>query len=363
MDTNGNPQVFTSTLQPNTPDPVNQPMPGPGQLDFQIPPWEMAQRQQLIQRIATRPMVTATPEQIRARKAVNDLDTQFGQLMMLTGDAGAQELGGSVLKQAMAMRTPQITERGMASPMTGEFTYDPDYLNRQDQATLASLDQHISNQYENYQRDLRDQRFRADENQRNRDARKTDAEIIAGNTPQAVIGPNGQPIFVSRPNAIGKMPVPQGGSGNKTPAEIQRMQMGFQSLKSTLDQYEEALKTYDPRDPNALSDPAMRAKLNGLDARLTFTGKEAASLGALTGGDFSLWHSLLTSPVSLQAFSYGREGLLQQIQQARAWIAAQEEAARAVGYNPGTPANQGVDMSHLTPSAIPNAVAASGPRR
>lgn len=42
-------------------------------------------------------------------------------------------------KQAIAGRTPTITERGTADPLTGEFTYNPGYQSERDEAQLAAL--------------------------------------------------------------------------------------------------------------------------------------------------------------------------------------------------------------------------------
>jgi hypothetical protein len=92
-----------------------------------------------------------TPEQASKRRAQNDLDTQFGMLMQLTGNEAAGGIGASVLKKALAARTPQITEKGWANPETGEFTYDPDYLQRQDEEDRQRILSHIASARTNKQ--------------------------------------------------------------------------------------------------------------------------------------------------------------------------------------------------------------------
>lgn len=80
-----------------------------------------------------------TPEQIEQRRAQNVYEHDYGLLGQLSGDETLGQIGGTYLKRALAAREPKITERGTVNPLTGEFTYDPDYLRRLDEDRLGRL--------------------------------------------------------------------------------------------------------------------------------------------------------------------------------------------------------------------------------
>jgi hypothetical protein len=80
-----------------------------------------------------------TPEQVQQRRDANEREYQMGLLGALSGDSGMGEVGGLVLKNALAQRQPKVTERGVSDPISGEFTYDPDYLNERHQQQLLEL--------------------------------------------------------------------------------------------------------------------------------------------------------------------------------------------------------------------------------
>lgn len=82
-----------------------------------------------------------TPEQIAERRAQNDREYQLGLLGSLSSDEGLKNVGGQVFKQALAARQPKISERGVADPITGQFSYDPDFLRQRDEAALSGLEQ------------------------------------------------------------------------------------------------------------------------------------------------------------------------------------------------------------------------------
>lgn len=334
MDAQGNPQVFTQTLQPNPPQ--QQPtLIDPELIDQQ-------QRQQLMARIASRGQQVTDPEEVRRNKARNSLDMDFGRLMMLTGDPGAQQLGGSVLKQAMAMQQPQVTERGTYDPMSGQFTYNPEYLNERDTATLQQIDNRISAREEARRAAAQERTFRSEENRLNREAAAERARIMAG------------------------------AQGAKLPNNTAQAVTSFGVMDKVLTQIEGELKNFDPRNPNDQMDTGKRARIDSLVSQYRLEAKNAAELGALAGPDLGLIDEMLAPISSAKGILLGREGLLQQIKTTRQW--GKERMGQISRMYPG--ANMGtaaptlapdaleVDASDLTPTnALPQAVAASGARR
>lgn len=81
-----------------------------------------------------------SPEEIAQRRATNQRQYQLGILGQLTGDEGLANVGGMVFRQALAQRTPTISERGTADPLSGEFTYNPQYLREREEAGLSGLE-------------------------------------------------------------------------------------------------------------------------------------------------------------------------------------------------------------------------------
>jgi hypothetical protein len=124
--------LFEQTLGP-TPDPQ-----GGGRPAF-VDPYE-AQREALRQKLAQQQAPMYTPEQVAQRRQQNDDQYALGLLGQLSGNKEAGGIGGQVLKQAMDARTQRITERGTADPITGAFTYSPDFLRARDEQSLAGLD-------------------------------------------------------------------------------------------------------------------------------------------------------------------------------------------------------------------------------
>jgi hypothetical protein len=81
-----------------------------------------------------------------------------------------------------------------------------------------------------------------------------------------------------------------------TPKQLET-QRGFMDLNSSLDTYENALKTYDFRGKSAL-DPAARAALEGAYTDLQMKLKTLYELGAPQAGDLKLLEQSLSNPVS-----------------------------------------------------------------
>lgn len=80
-----------------------------------------------------------TPEQIQQRRTMNEADTQFGMLGMLSGQPGMSEAGGMLFKNALAQAQPRVTEHGVADGISGEFSYNPGYLDEKTRNKLDNL--------------------------------------------------------------------------------------------------------------------------------------------------------------------------------------------------------------------------------
>ena len=82
-----------------------------------------------------------TPEEQQQRVAENKRMQMLGILGQLSGDQGASEAGGLVLKNALAARQPHLTDKGIGDPLTGKFSYNSAYRQERDQGELDKLDQ------------------------------------------------------------------------------------------------------------------------------------------------------------------------------------------------------------------------------
>ncbi|GAB3773743.1 hypothetical protein GCM10028796_46680 [Ramlibacter monticola] len=80
-----------------------------------------------------------TPKQVTQRRDANQREYEMGLLGVLSGHDDFKEAGGLVLKNALAMRQPKITEKGSADQITGEFSYDPDYLRQQQLTRIDAI--------------------------------------------------------------------------------------------------------------------------------------------------------------------------------------------------------------------------------
>lgn len=142
----------------------------------------------------------------------------------------------------------------------------------------------------------------------------------------AIKGPNGVPIYVPRSQAVGQEPAPSSQS-RPPPAEVMRMNIAIGAANKALDNYANILREFDPRSWDQLS-PTQRAKIESAVSGLQLEWKEAAALGALTGPDLEIMERTLVSPSSMKGAYYGREGLGQQIEQARGYFNRRQESIR-----------------------------------
>lgn len=94
---------------------------------FELALAELAKRQQ-----PAPPMFA--PEQIQARVGTNNSQVDLGLLGSMAPDRAIGNVGGSVLKQALAARDPIRSVRGVTNPLTGETALDPAYTDSQEEA-------------------------------------------------------------------------------------------------------------------------------------------------------------------------------------------------------------------------------------
>lgn len=84
---------------------------------------------------------TYSPEEQAQRVAQNQREYGLGMLGVISGDQGLGNVGGQVLRQAIAARQPRVTERGTVDPLRGTFNYSPDFLQQQEEGKLGQLEQ------------------------------------------------------------------------------------------------------------------------------------------------------------------------------------------------------------------------------
>lgn len=191
-----------------------------------------------------------TPEQIAQRRAENQRQYELGLLGQLSGDEGLQAVGGQVLRQALAGRQQRVGERGTTDPITGAFTYSPEFLQAQKEQQLAGLQQRSAAAQGQFQENRQRALERALEaQQRAEDRRALIAAGAAGREPAppvAIVGPDGVPVLVSRRDAIGKQPAPTAGASNAS--EDERKAAGW--LQQATNAYGQMVGIYS-RNPNA----------------------------------------------------------------------------------------------------------------
>jgi hypothetical protein len=121
-----------------------------------------------------------TPEQITERKRQNDLHYQLGLLGQMSGDETLQGVGGQIFKHALAQRQPQMSERGSLDPLTGQWSYNPEYKREQLQGRYEKLQNLAST--EKIQTAAREdaQTFREQQAELNRIAQQGQREAAAG---------------------------------------------------------------------------------------------------------------------------------------------------------------------------------------
>jgi hypothetical protein len=114
-----------------------------------------------------------SPEQGQLRTQGNDEEMQLGMLAQLSGNEALGGAGGQVFKNALAMRQPKVTERGVADQLTGKFQYSPDYLREKDEARLSQLQQLQANTGAAHQEHELQRISREEQAQQQRDLQRT----------------------------------------------------------------------------------------------------------------------------------------------------------------------------------------------
>jgi hypothetical protein len=156
----------------------------------------------------------------------------------MADDDALKSSGGQVLKQALANRQAKTTERGTIDPLTGHFTYSPDYLAQRDDTSEANIQNRIAQGRLNWDSQQQAERARADllrEGALNRAANRPPE------APEHVIDPKtGLPIIVRRSQSYGMQPAPSGGAGSPTEGErksatlLQRLAFSQNQLKQAV---------------------------------------------------------------------------------------------------------------------------------
>jgi hypothetical protein len=194
---------------------------------YAIPPELQAQLDEIQKRRAAPVAPTYTPEQIAQRRGDNEKQYALGILGGLAADDGLRSQGGQVLKQALANRQAKTTERGTIDPITGQFTYSPDFLAQRDETTEGNIQNRIAQGRLNWDSQQQAQQARADqmrENALNRAANRPTEALVA------VLDPlTGKSKLVHRADAVGMQPAPTGGG---TPGEDERKAGGWVSQAS-----------------------------------------------------------------------------------------------------------------------------------
>src|SRR5262245_59757947 len=105
---------------------------------------------------------TYTPEQIDERRSRNDREYNVGLAMSLSQNPALQHAGGNVFKHALEQSTPKVTERGTMDPITGEWTYNPEYRAQTLQTQLDAMETRRSSALEARRKEYADRQFRLD---------------------------------------------------------------------------------------------------------------------------------------------------------------------------------------------------------
>lgn len=96
--------------------------------NFQASPEELEYLDMLKRKLAQPQAPRYTPEQIAERKRANDRDYALGMMGMVSQNEDLQKVGQQMYSEALKARQPHITEHGSYDDLSGEFTYDPDYV-------------------------------------------------------------------------------------------------------------------------------------------------------------------------------------------------------------------------------------------
>lgn len=196
---------------------------GYGLGQFSIPPELVAQRKAIEARMNAPRAPMYTPEQAAQRRADNDREYNLGLLAQLSGDDVLSPVGGGILKNAIEGAKTKTTDRGTVDPLSGKFTYDPDYLAQRDETALATWDANVGKMRTDWDKRQEDNRTRREIAAERDETRR----MIAATRPHTGGGPNfefagytpdGQPVAMDRKTAmsyvIGQGP---GGQPSYTP--------------------------------------------------------------------------------------------------------------------------------------------------
>lgn len=82
-----------------------------------------------------------TPEEVAQRQDQNQREYELGLAGMMSGSEALGGVGGAIFKNALAMRQPKSTDHGTLDQISGQFTYNPEYLQEQAQNKLATYTQ------------------------------------------------------------------------------------------------------------------------------------------------------------------------------------------------------------------------------
>jgi hypothetical protein len=213
---------------------------------YQIPPELQAQLDEIQKRRAAPAAPAFTPEQVAQRRGENDQQYALGILGNMAADQGLNSAGGQVLKQALANRQAKITERGSTDPLSGQFTYDPDYLRQRDETAEGQVQNRIAQgrlNWDSQQQAEASRRFSAHQAALDRAANRQPEALVA------VVDPiTGKAKLLPRGQAVGMQPAPTASGGQpdaderKAAGWLAQSQLAFSQMESALNEDEKASK-------------------------------------------------------------------------------------------------------------------------
>lgn len=115
--------------------PQQQQAPTPQQMD----PVQMLMDEYTRLEKQSTPRSMYTPEQVQQRQSQNEDLTALGMAGQLSNDQRLQQVGGGVLKNAMAARAPRVSAEGELDPLTGQMTPNPAYQEKLNEGRRAKI--------------------------------------------------------------------------------------------------------------------------------------------------------------------------------------------------------------------------------
>lgn len=128
-------------------------------------------------------------------------------------------------------------------------------------------------------------------------------------------GPRFKPDGQEKPPAgyrwgpSGNLEAIPGGPANQPSVDFRKQQSGVANTVKALQDYKDALSTFNPADALDLQ---KRSQLQTLHTNAAMQLKEAYNLGVLNGPDYALITKALTDPMSMRGLAMGRGGLRDQ---------------------------------------------------